>query len=110
MLLQTPHVEEDLASEAMAIVALAFRNGPIEDVHAGVACPTCRGKPQCSHITDAEMKQTMKAAVNQVYRMLWLRRHHFGLYRDEIAFGLRYTRAWDQPEAPHSLASDEWSA
>jgi hypothetical protein len=26
-------------------VALAFRNGPIENVHAGKACPTCHGVP-----------------------------------------------------------------
>jgi hypothetical protein len=32
-----------VAREAKAIVALAFRNGPIEDVHAGKACPTCFG-------------------------------------------------------------------
>ncbi len=27
-------IDEKLAAEAKAIVALAFRNGPIEDVHA----------------------------------------------------------------------------
>ena len=26
------------ADQAKAIVALAFRNGPIEDVHAGIPC------------------------------------------------------------------------
>ena len=30
-----------LAREAKAIVALAFRNGPIEKIHAGKECPTC---------------------------------------------------------------------
>ena len=28
-------LDAELAKEAKAIVALAFRNGPIEDVHAG---------------------------------------------------------------------------
>jgi len=32
-----------IAREAKAIVALAFRNGPIEDLHAGPPCPTCTG-------------------------------------------------------------------
>jgi len=31
-------LDTELAKEAKAIVALAFRNGPIEDVHAGKAC------------------------------------------------------------------------
>ncbi len=32
-------LDTQLATEAKAIVALAFRNGPIEDVHAGRVCP-----------------------------------------------------------------------
>ena len=31
--------DAELAREAKAIFALAFRNGPIEDVHAGKVCP-----------------------------------------------------------------------
>jgi hypothetical protein len=53
-----------LAREAKAIVALAFRNGPIEDVHAGKSCPTCDGKAGYSHITDGEMLRIMKSAVD----------------------------------------------
>ena len=33
----------DLAAEAKAMVALAFRNGPIEDLHAGRQCTVCSG-------------------------------------------------------------------
>jgi hypothetical protein len=33
-------LDPELAVEAKALVALAFRNGPIEDVHAGKECPT----------------------------------------------------------------------
>src|SRR5689334_17466824 len=36
--------QRELVREAKAIVALAFRNGPIEDVHSGKDCPTCHGK------------------------------------------------------------------
>jgi len=31
-------LDSELAAEAKSIVALAFRNGPIEDVHAGKEC------------------------------------------------------------------------
>jgi hypothetical protein len=37
----------DLAQEAKALVALAFRNGPIEDLHAGRPCAVCGGRPMC---------------------------------------------------------------
>jgi len=33
-------LDPELAAEAKCIVALAFRNGPIEGVHAGKECPT----------------------------------------------------------------------
>ena len=39
-------LDPDLAVEAKALVALAFRNGPIEDLHAGRPCPACSGKPR----------------------------------------------------------------
>jgi hypothetical protein len=38
----------ELAAEAESFVALVFRNGPIEDVHAGKECPNCAGKPEYS--------------------------------------------------------------
>ena len=38
-------LEPELAAEAKSLVALAFRNGPIEDVHAGKKCPNCAGNP-----------------------------------------------------------------
>ena len=36
--------KRDLVREAKAIVAPAFRNGPIEDLHAGKPCTACEGK------------------------------------------------------------------
>ena len=41
---------DQLATEAKAIVALAFRNGPIEHVHAGILCPVCEGQAGFSRI------------------------------------------------------------
>jgi hypothetical protein len=89
-----------LAREAKAIVALAFRNGPIEDVHAGKLCPTCAGKPEYSHITQQEMKQVMKNAVDHVYRLLSLKENDPGKYEATIDFGSKYTAAWDDPAEP----------
>ena len=37
-------LDPELATEAKAIVALAFRNGPIEDVHAGKSVPIVLAK------------------------------------------------------------------
>jgi len=49
-------VDPVLALEAKMIVALAFRNGPIEDLHAGKICPTCSADRGYSRISDEEMK------------------------------------------------------
>ena len=64
---------QHLAREAKAIVALAFRNGLIEDIHAGCLCPTCSGQEGYSRITDTEMKLIMTNAVDQVYALLLLK-------------------------------------
>jgi hypothetical protein len=86
-----------LAREAKALVALAFRNGPIEDVHAGKQCPTCHGKAKYSHITDREMRQIMKAAVDRVYTFLVLKKYDRKAYGGLLSFGEQYTNAWDEP-------------
>jgi len=92
----TDHADErELARETKAIVALAFRNGPIEDVHAGQLCPTCTGKPGYSRVSDAEMKLIMKNAVNRVYVLLWLKVADPDRYAREIAFGEHCTAKWD---------------
>jgi hypothetical protein len=44
--------EAQLAREAKAIVAPAFRNGPIENLHARKLCPACSTGPEYSRITD----------------------------------------------------------
>lgn len=54
-------LDPDLAVEAKALVALAFRNGPIEDLHAGRPCTVCSGYREISHISDEEMKAIMKS-------------------------------------------------
>jgi hypothetical protein len=94
---RTPE-QRDLVREAKAIVALAFRNGPIEDIHSGKTCPTCDGNAEYSRITDTEMKGIMKNAVNRVYWLLRLEASDPEEYERQIAFGARYTSKWDDPE------------
>lgn len=91
-------IDPALAIEAKTITALAFRNGPIEDLHAGKACSVCQGNPEFSRISNDEMKRIMKAAVNAVYRLLWQRDHDPEAYLKSLTLGERYTTSWDDPE------------
>ena len=91
-------LDPDLAMEAKALVALAFRNGPIEDLHAGRPCAVCSGNREISHISDEEMKAIMKSAVNILYRLLWLRDCDPDAYNEKLALGRRFTLHWDDPE------------
>jgi hypothetical protein len=91
-------LDPELAVEAKALVALAFRNGPIEDLHAGRPCTVCSGNREISHITDEEIKAIMKSAVNTTYRLLWLRDADPVAYNEKLALGRRFTLHWDDPE------------
>ena len=91
-------LDPELALEAKALVALAFRNGPIEDLHAGNPCAACNGDRKISHITDEEMKAIMKSAVDAMYRLLWLRDSDPDAYNEKLALGRRFTLDWDNPE------------
>jgi len=86
-----------VAREAKALVALAFRNGPIEDVHAGKVCPTCDGNPEYSRITQDEMRTIMKAAADRMYTYLLLKENDEAAYEALMSFGAKYTMAWDEP-------------
>ena len=86
-----------VAREAKAIVALAFRNGPIENFHAGKVCPTCDGNPEYSRITPDEMRSIMKNAVDHMYTYLLLKENDKPAYEALVSFGDKYTRAWDEP-------------
>jgi hypothetical protein len=82
-----PEEGSGVAREAKALVALAFRNGQIENVHAGKACPTCQDDPKSSHITQAEMRQIMKAAVDRLYTFLVLKQHDQKAYEALLRLG-----------------------
>jgi len=92
-------LDPQLAAEAKGIVVLAFRNGPIEDVHTGKECSNCAGKVEYSHITQDEMKNIMKRAVDTVYKLLWLKQNDPENYEKQLEFGNRCTRFWDEPKA-----------
>ncbi len=53
-------LDPELAAEAKSTVALAFRNGPIEGVHAGKECTTCAGKSEYSHIATEEHHESLR--------------------------------------------------
>jgi hypothetical protein len=91
-------LDHAIAIEAKAMVALAFRNGPIEALHAGKPCAICSGNPAVSHISDEEMKAMMKSAVNTLYRLLWQRKNDSVAYIENIALGQQYTMRWDDPD------------
>ncbi len=95
--MKTP-LDKARAIEAKAIVAQAFRNGPIEDLHAGKTCPVCSTDPTYSRISDAEMKVLMKNAVTQVYKLLWLRDHDLDAYARTLDHAHRYSHHWDDPD------------
>ena len=91
-------LDRALSLEAKALTALAFRNGPIEDLHAGKPCGLCSGRPEYSHVSQEEMKRIMQAAVTAMYRLLWQRENDLPAYRKALAFGQRYTQHWDDPD------------
>jgi hypothetical protein len=90
-------LDKHLAIEAKSMVALAFRNGPIEDIHGGRECPTCAGKAEYSHITQDEMKRIMKRAVDKVYALLWIRTYHPEIFQHVVRTGSLYAPGWDLP-------------
>lgn len=96
-IMKTAPEPRQLAREAKAIVALAFRNGPIEELHAGKPCPTCAARRDYSRISDPEMKAIMKNAVDRVFLLLGLKYSDPEGYERQIAFGERSALGWDDP-------------
>jgi hypothetical protein len=90
-------LDPELVREAKAIVLWAFRNGPIENIHSGNACPVCYGKEGYMHITQAWMREIMKEAVNRVYRLLYLEKHQPAEFERWVVDGVRLTQEWDDP-------------
>jgi hypothetical protein len=64
---------------------------------AGKPCPTSSGNASYSRISDPEMKQIMKNAVDRVYSMLWLEENEPTAYAARLEFGRLNSRSWDDP-------------
>jgi hypothetical protein len=94
----TMNLDPSLATEAKALVALAFRNGPVEDMHTGGPCVACNGNREISHISDEEIKMIMKAAVDKIHSLLWQRKNDSEAFEKSLALGRRFSRQWDDPD------------
>jgi len=85
-----------LRDEANAIVAAAFRNGPIESLHAGRHSELLNDE-SLSRITNAEMKTLMVFACERMEELLRLKETDPAGYWLEILFASGfYCRGWDR--------------
>jgi len=85
-----------LRDEANAIVALAFRNGPIEDLHAGKSSELLSNL-ELSRITDDEMKTIMLNACEQVAKLLELKETDpEQYYRQMLSYNRMYCGRWER--------------
>jgi hypothetical protein len=86
----------DQRDEANAIIAMAVRNGPLENLHAGNASPLLEDDA-LSRLTDADIKAVMIYATRMVAVMLWMRDEAPDIYRRHVqSYGLQYCRTWER--------------
>jgi len=77
-------------------VAMAFRNGPIEDLHAGKSSELL-SDPKLSRITDDEMKTIMVNACEQVTKLLEMKETDpEAYYRQILSHNHMYCRRWER--------------
>jgi len=89
-----PNGKFTFREEANAITCIAFRNGFLEDLHAGKSSPIL-GQKEFSHITDEEMKKLMVEASAKVEQLLRLKKEEPEEYWRQIEFFVRtYTKYW----------------
>lgn len=82
--------------EANAIVAYAFRNGPIENLHAGKYSKLLEDSSLC-RITDPEMKSLMLSACEKMEELLRLKESEPDKYEKTIRwFNSEYCKGWDR--------------
>jgi hypothetical protein len=89
-----PTDEFTLRDEANALTAHAFRNGFLEDLHAGKHSPLL-DQPGYSRVTDDEMKRLMTEASEKLARMLALKQQNPAEYDRSIRkYHKNYCRTW----------------
>ncbi|MCE9554683.1 MAG: hypothetical protein K8T91_15105 [Planctomycetes bacterium] len=82
--------------EANALAAWAFRNGPLEDLHAGEHSPLLEDK-RYSRITDQEMKELMLSACKQMERLLRMKQDNPDVYWLKLMeYAHSYCRDWQR--------------
>ncbi len=85
-----------IRDEANALTAFAFRNGPLENLHAGKASPLTND-PTLSRFTDAEMKELMINASTKLAELLTLRERDRSQYLRVLQhYGVMYCRTWNR--------------
>lgn len=85
-----------LRDEANAIVAMAFRNGPLENLHSGKHSPLLDDL-SLSRITDAEMKELMISACERVEKLLrWKTDDPEEYSRQILFFSKNYCAGWER--------------
>lgn len=86
--------EFTIRDEANALTALAFRNGFIEELHAGKRS-SLLDQPDYSRITDDEMRRLMIEASEKLAQMLSLKQTNPDQYEAQIRdYHERYCRTW----------------
>ncbi len=88
--------EFTIRDEANALTAWAFRNGPIETLHAGRASDLLKDK-SLSRITDEEMKELMTSASRMLAKLLEMKEREPEEYQAQIRkYGGIYCRGWER--------------
>ena len=95
-----------IREEANALTCIAFRNGFLEDLHAGKHSELLE-KPGLSRITDAEMKKLMIEASATLAELLEMKEANPEKYSRQISFfNENYCKNWDkQPQKKKEQAS-----
>jgi len=93
--MSTPQ-EFTIRDEANTLVAWAFRNGPLEELHAGVHSPLLEN-PANSRITDEEMKRLMINACEQMTKLLQMKEDDPIKYCEKILdYNKQYCAGWNR--------------
>jgi len=88
--------EFNLRDEANALTAYAFRNGFIEDLHAGKDSPLLH-EPGYSRISDDEMRRLMIESSEKLAQMLRLKQSNPAEYEAFVrSYHRMYCRGWNR--------------
>ena len=85
-----------IRDEANALTAYAFRNGFLEDLHAGRPSELTTDSSY-SRITDSEIKDLMIEASTKLSQLLQLKEEHPERYRMAVmTYNLMFCSAWER--------------